>query len=348
MKAVVLKEIGVIEVQDVPEPEPEGEQIKVKIAYAGICGSDPKMIAGLNKPAYREGAIGGPAKTTPPRPGVRIMGHEASGTIVKLGKDVKGNFKIGQHVAMDFRSTCGGCYYCSNKKAHFCERVANFSGMMAEYAVFPQGIVFPLPDDLPLDAGAFLEPVSVAVHVLDRAQLKIGDSVIITGGGPIGLLILQLALKGGASKVLVSEPVAEKRKLAQQLGAQVVVDPLNEDLLAISNKLTGGRGYSVCIEAAGIPAIARQLILLAEGCGTVVWVGTYPSGVDAPVPLDYMYSKEISVHSVRLAPYSFPRAVEMLPRLDVKPLITVYPLQDALQAFEVHKQGKAVKVLLQP
>ena len=346
MKAVVLKEIGVIEVQDVPEPEPEPDQIKVKIAYAGICGSDPKIIAGLNKPAHREGAIGGPLKTTPVRPGVRIMGHEASGTIVKLGENVSGNFKVGQKVAMDFRSSCGGCYYCSNKMAHFCERVANFSGVMADYAVFPQGIVFPLPDDLPLDFGAFLEPVSVAVHVLDRAQLKTGDSVIITGGGPIGLLILQLAIKSGAAKVLVSEPIAEKRKLAKQLGADVVVDPLKENLLDAANKLTGGRGFNVCIEATGIPALARQLILLAEGCGTVVWVGTYPSGSDAPVPLDYMYSKELSIHSVRLAPYSFPRAAEMLPKLDLKPLITVYPLQDAIKAFEAHKTGKEVKVLL--
>ncbi len=348
MKAVVLKEVGVIEVQDVPEPEPEGDQIKVKIAYAGICGSDPKMIAGLNRPAHREGAIGGHLKTTPLRPGVRIMGHEASGTIVKLGKEVKGNWKVGQPVAMDFRSTCGGCYYCSNKMAHFCERVANFSGMMAEYAVFPQGIVFPLPDDLPLEIGAFLEPVSVAVHVLDRAQLKTGDSVIITGGGPIGLLILQLAIKSGAAKVLVSEPVAEKRKLARQLGADVVVDPLKEDLQAIANKLTDGRGFNVCIEATGIPAIARQLILLAEGCGTIVWVGTYPSGTDAPVPLDYMYSKELSIHSVRLAPYSFSRAVQMLPKLELKPLITVYPLLEVHKAFAAHKAGKDVKIMLRP
>ena len=348
MKAVVLKEIGVIEVQDVHEPEPEPDQIKVKIAYAGICGSDPKIIAGLNKPAHREGAIGGPLKTTPPRPGIRIIGHEASGTIVKIGKAVKGNFKIGQKVAMDFRSTCGSCYYCSNKMAHFCERVNNFSGVMADYAVFPEGIVFPLPDDLPLDVGAFLEPVSVAVHVIDRAQMKIGDSVIITGGGPVGLLILQLAIKAGASKVLLTEPVAEKRKLAKQLGADVVVDPLKEDLLAISNKLTNNRGFNVCIEVTGIPAIARQLILLAEGCGTVVWVGTYPSGSDAPVPLDYMYSKELSIHSVRLAPYSFSRAVQMLPKLELKPLISVYPLQEAIRAFEAHKTGKEVKVMLQP
>ena len=348
MKAVVLKEVGVIEVQDVPEPEPEPDQIKVKIAYAGICGSDPKIIAGLNRPAYREGAIGGPLKTTPPRSGVRILGHEASGTIVKLGKEVKGNFKVGQKVAMDFRSTCGSCYYCANKMAHFCERVVNFSGVMAEYAVFQEGIVFPLQDNLPLDVGAFLEPVSVAVHVLDRAQIKIGDSVIITGGGPIGLLILQLAIKAGAAKVLLSEPVAEKRKLAKELGADIVVDPLREDLLEISNKFTDRRGFNVCIEVTGIPAIARQLILLAEGCGTIVWVGTYPSGSDASVPLDYMYSKELSIHSVRLAPYSFSRAVQMLPKLDLKPLITIYPLLEVQRAFEAHRLGKDVKILLQP
>ena len=224
----------------------------------------------------------------------------------------------------------------------------NFSGVMAEYTVFPEGIVFPLQDDLPLDVGAFLEPVSVAVHVIDRAQMKIGDSVIITGGGPIGLLILQLAIKAGASKVLLSEPVAEKRKLAKQLGADMVVDPLKEDLLAISNKLTDRRGFNVCIEVTGIPSIARQLILLAEGCGTIVWVGTYPSGSDAPVPLDYMYSKELSIHSVRLAPYSFPRAVEMLPKLELKQLITVYPLLEVHRAFEAHKAGKDVKIMLQP
>ena len=184
--------------------------------------------------------------------------------------------------------------------------------------------------------------------MLDRAQLKIGDSVIITGGGPIGLLILQLAIKAGAAKVLVSELIAEKRNLARQLGADVVVDPLNENLLEIANKFTGGKGFNVCIEAAGIPAIARQLILLAEGCGTVVWVGTYPSGVDASVPLDYMYSKELNIHSVRLAPYSFSRAAEMLPKLDLRPLITVFPLSEVRKAFAAHKAGKDAKILLQP
>ena len=348
MKAVVIKEVGVVGVQDVPEPEPKPDEIKVKIAYAGICGSDPKIVESKGIHISQEGAIGWPQKPFPMPQGLRFLGHEASGTIVKIGKDIKGDFKVGQHVAMNFRNACGACYYCANGMEHFCARLTMFMGLMAEYAVFKEGLVFPLPDDLPLDVGAFLEPVSVAVHTLDIAHMKIGDTVIITGGGTIGLLALQLAIKSGASKVLVSEPIAEKRKLAKQLGADVVVDPLKEDLLAISNKFTDGKGFNVCIEACGIPSIARQLILLAERCGAIVWAATYPSGLEVGVPIDYMYSRELSIHSVLSSPYSFPRALQMIPKLDLKPLITFYPLKDAVKAFKDYKMGKCIKIMLQP
>ena len=348
MKAAVIKGPGVLEVQEIPEPVCEPDEIKVKIAYAGICGSDPKILAGTVGAAFPAGAVGGPLAVTPRREGVWILGHEASGTIVQIGKDVKGNFKIGQHVAMNFRKTCGGCYYCQNKMEHFCLRVTPFVGVMAEYGSFKESLVYKLPEDLPLDVGALLEPLSIAVHTVDIAKIKVGDSVIITGGGPIGLLTLQTAIKAGASKVLLSEPVAEKRQLAKQFGADVTVDPLHEDLLAISNKFTDGRGFNVCIEATGIPALARQLILLSERCGNIVWAGVYPGDIDLGVPIFYMYAKELSIHSVKLAPYSFPRALQILPKLDLKPLITVFPLDEVINAFEAHKKGKDIKILLKP
>ena len=349
MKAVVVKDVGVLAIKDIPDPEPEPDQIKVKIAYAGICGSDSERITrSKDMPGRPEGAIGWPQKTITMPQGIKRMGHEASGTIVKIGKDVKGNFNVGQHVAMNFINTCGACYACTNGRVHFCERPIIFDGLMAEYAVFKENLVFPLPDDLPLDVGAFLEPLSVVVHAFDIAKMKIGDSVIITGGGTIGLLMLQLAIKSGASKVLISEPIAEKRKLAKRLGADVAVDPLKEDLLDIANRFTDGRGFNVCIEATGIPDVASQLILLAEDCGTIVWSATYPDGSDVRVPIDYMFSKELSIHSVKLAPYSFSRALQMLPKLDLKPLITVYALEEVVKAFEAHKMGKDVKIMLQP
>src|SRR5271157_1126975 len=207
MKAVVVKGMGVLEVQDVPEPEPGPDEIKVKIAYAGICGSDPIIIKGGDGTVAKpERAIGRPKKNIPMtddvkimghamRNGQRILGHEASGTIVTIGKDIRGDFKVGQHVAMNYKSTCGSCYYCTKKMANFCERAAPFSGAMAEYSVYRENSVFPLPHDLPLDIGAFLEPLSVAARTVEIANIKIGDSVIITGGGTIGLLVLQLAIK---------------------------------------------------------------------------------------------------------------------------------------------------------
>ena len=348
MRAAVIKAPGVLEVQNIPEPVCEPDEIKVKIAYAGICGSDPKILEGTVGAAFPAGAIGGPLAVTPMRPGVKILGHEASGTIVEIGKDVKGDFKIGQKVAMNFRKTCGGCYYCQNKMEHFCERVTPFVGVMAEYGSFKESLVYKLPENLPLDEGAFLEPLSIAVHTVDIAKVKVGDSVIITGGGPIGLLTLQVAVKAGAAKILVSEPVAEKRELAKRFGADVTVDPLNEDLLAIANKFTNGRGFNVCIEATGIAPLARQLILLSERCGNIVWAGVYPGNIDLGVTILYMYSKELSINSVKLAPYSFPRALEILPKLDLKPMITEFPLDDAVKAFEAHKKGKAIKILLKP
>jgi threonine dehydrogenase-like Zn-dependent dehydrogenase len=220
MKAVVFKEFGMIEVQDVPEPEPASDQIKIKIAYAGICGSDPIiLICGLEEFPHQEGSIGWMQKPGPSRPGPKIMGHEASGTIVKIGKDVSGDFKVGQRVAMNLRNPCGTCYYCLNGMQHFCERFSNHPGAMAEFGVYHKEALFPLPDGVSLETGAFLEPASIAVHAVDQAHMKIGDTVLITGGGSIGLLIMQVAQKYGASKVLVSDPVAEKRKLAKQLGA---------------------------------------------------------------------------------------------------------------------------------
>ena len=132
MKAIVLKDVGVFEVQDVPEPKIFPDEIKVKIAYSGICGTDPIIIEGktFGKGFKPEGVIGWPKKSATVsddvrimgqqmRDGMKILGHEASGTIAEIGKDIKGNFKVGQHVAMNFRHVCGDCYYCTNMAAQY-------------------------------------------------------------------------------------------------------------------------------------------------------------------------------------------------------------------------------------
>jgi len=335
MKAAVMRGIGNINIEETPEPEVGPNQIKVKIAYCGICGTDPENLEG------RFGLVPPEAYNQP-----RILGHEASGTIAEIGSAVEG-YSVGQRVACNFRSTCGACYYCRNGMEHFCRSAEGASGSFAEYAVYPESAVYPLPDDIGLDIGAMLEPVSVAVHAIDQANVYPGSNVAISGGGPIGLLCLEVALRAGATRTLVSEPIAEKRALAKKLGADVVVDPFNEDLETLGLELTDGRGFDTVIEASGSVQAAKQAVSLADNCGTVLWAAVYPKDVEIGVHAFLMYVKELTIRSTFVSPYSFPRALNLLPKLELKSLIThVIPLDDIRQAFDLHKAGKSIKILL--
>lgn len=338
MKAAVLTDSRTIEVQDVPEPDPGADQIKVKIAYCGVCGSELHLF----DPEF--------ARSRPPmqqRSGPRIMGHEACGIISAVGSAVE-RFKVGQRVAMNFRGPCGACYYCRSGKEHFCEKAFPATGGYAEYALYKENMVYALPENVSLEEGALLEPVSVAVHTIDLANIRPGGSVAIIGGGPIGLLVLELALKAGAARILVSEPAASRRQMAKQLGAHVVVDPLNEDLEEIGKKFTESRGFDTVIEAVGKLAVAEQAVSLADKGGTIVWAAMYPQGAKAGVEPAYMYSKELSIRSVFISPYCFPRAMNLLPEMELKPLISVMPIENINQAFRQLIQGQGIKILIKP
>jgi len=323
--------------EEVPEPEVGQNEVKVKIAYCGLCGTDPEQL---------EGRFGLMPKEAFEQP--RIMGHEASGTIVEIGSEIQ-DYEVGQRVAMDFRGSCGACYYCRNKMQNFCRRGAHASGSFAEYAVYPESAIYLLPDDVSMEVGSMLEPVTVAVHATDRCNIHTGGSIAICGGGPIGLLCLQVALKAGASRALVSEPIAEKRALALKLGADVAIDPFNEDLIAAGKKLTDGRGFDTVIDASGNIAAAKQAIDLADNGATILWAAVYGKDVEIGVSPFLMYAKELTITSTFVSPYSFPRSVNLLSKLELQPLITdIVPLKDIAKAFELHKGGKSIKILVQP
>ncbi len=344
MKAAIVQNDGSLLVEEVPEPPaPEPDWVKVKVAYCGICGSELHSI----DPAYK---ISTPEMKTPPEMknrGPRIGGHEASGTVVAVGSNVKG-ITPGHRVAMNFRTPCGTCYYCRNMMEHFCERVIPSTGSYAEYALYHANAVYKLPDDVGLEVGALLEPLSVAVHAVDQAELKPGCTVAILGGGPIGTLILEVALRSGAAKVLLSEPVDERRKLAKQLGATVVVNPVNENLQDAAFKLTEGRGFDRVFDASGKPAVARQALELADRCGIVVLVAVYPFGSEIGVPSFCMNGKEITIKGVVISPYCFPRSRNLLSELDLEPLISIRPMEEINEAYHDLLAGKGMKVLIKP
>lgn len=337
MKAAVIHGTKNITVDDVPEPTVGPDQVKVKIAYCGLCGTDPENLEGrfaLMPPEVY--------KTD------RIIGHESCGTIAEVGREIK-QYQVGQRVAMDFRSSCGACYYCRNGTPHFCPSAEGASGGFAEYAVYPESAIYVLPDEVSFEQGAMLEPVSVAVHAIDQTNVRTGSSVAIAGGGPIGLLCLEMALKAGAARAMLSEPVKQKRDLALKLGADIAVDPFNEDVVSAGKKLTDGRGFDTVIDASGSVKAAGQCLELADNKATILWAAVYGADVEIGVSPFLMYAKELTITSTFVSPFSFQRAMNLLPKLELDSLITdIVPLADIKKGFELHKGGKSIKILIKP
>ena len=337
MKAAVIHGINHITVDEVPDPPVGPNQVKVKIAYCGLCGTDPENLEGrfalMPPEVYKMD---------------RIIGHEACGTIAEVGSEIK-QYQVGQRVAMDFRSSCGACYYCRNGTPHFCPSAEGASGSFAEYAVYPESAIYALPEDISFEQGAMLEPVSVAVHAIDQANVRTGSSVAIAGGGPIGLLCLEMALKAGAARAMLSEPIKEKRDLALKLGADIAVDPFNEDIVAAGKKLTDGHGFDTVIDASGSVKAAGQCLELADNKATILWAAVYGKDVEIGVSPFLMYAKELTITSTFVSPFSFQRALNLLPKFELDALITdIVPLADIKKAFELHKAGKSIKILIKP
>lgn len=328
-----------LRIEEVPEPVVGPGEIKVKVVYCGVCGTDPEIYEGTF----------GLMKTERWPKGPKIEGHEACGLIAELGPGVRQGYQVGQRVAMNFRASCGACWYCRNKQENFCTDVSMATGAFAEYAVYKESCVYPLPDSLSMERAALLEPVSVVVHAIDLADIQPGRAVAISGAGTLGLLLVQLAIRAGATKVLVSEPLAAKRELALGFGADVAVDPLTEDVDAAGRQLTDGRGFGTVIEASGNLRAAELALALAGKGATVVWAAVYPDEATVPVNPFHLYATEMTIRAVNVSPYSFPRAVELLSKLDLAPLISgIYPLTELDEVLRTFRGSPRIKTLIAP
>jgi (R,R)-butanediol dehydrogenase / meso-butanediol dehydrogenase / diacetyl reductase len=328
-----------IRVEDIPEPTPGPGEVKVKIAYCGICGSDPEIYEGTF------GLLKAPWWPKPPFQ----TGHEASGTIVEVGPGLLGDWKVGQRVAMNFRSYCGRCYYCKSKREQFCEHVTSYEAGFAEYAIYSESCLYSLPDDVSLERGAMLEPVTIATHAVDLGNIVPGKTVAISGAGTIGLLVQQVAIRAGAARVLVSDPMPEKRAVAARFGADRTVDPLSEDLLAAGRELTDGRGFDTVYECSGVLSAVPATIALADKNATIVWAGAYHEDATIPLAPFQLFASELTIRATILAPYVFPRSLKLLSKLDLEPMITqVVPLEEIGKALAARKTSTDIKILVKP
>jgi len=325
---------GKVAVLDIPEDAVGDEDVKIKVAYCSICGSDPHLV---------EGIFG----LTPPFG----IGHEVSGTVVELGKRaVRKGLKVGDRVAGNFLRFCGTCYYCRNGQEQFCEHAdeSNRPGM-SEYLVWHESQVFKLPDNVTLKQGCLLEPTSVIVRFMDKLSPKIGQRVLVSGGGPIGLLATQALKIMGATSLTLSEPIAERRELAKRFGADFVIDPVSQNVYDETMRITGGLGYDAVLEVSGAPAAAPVLPRVTAKGGTLCYSAMFSKSYDLPLNLyEYCYKNELTITGTYISPYAFPRALQLLSRMKLDEFTgTVFALDDAEAAFAAHMSGNHVKVIIQ-
>lgn len=296
MRAVRLHAAERLIVEEVPRPIPGPHDLLVKVEACGICGSDRHM--------YR-----GEFPTTKPV----TLGHEFSGIVEEAGEAVEG-FRIGTRITGDPNISCGRCPDCLEGRPNLCAGLSAIGvhrdGGFAEYVLVPAGQAVALPPGLDPLHGAFCEPVSCCLHAIAIGRIPPGGSVVILGGGVIGLLMVELALQAGAGTVVLSTRQAPRRALALELGAHHAVDAGADPVASIAALLP--RGADVVFECAGVGETFRQSIAVARRGGTVVLFGVVPEGEAVPVSPFELLTKELRLESAWLNPLTHPRAAELI------------------------------------
>jgi (R,R)-butanediol dehydrogenase/meso-butanediol dehydrogenase/diacetyl reductase/L-iditol 2-dehydrogenase len=326
---------------DIPEPQIKNpDDVKVRMAYTGICGSDIHIIKG-----ELDFFIG-------VKPGdKRVIGHEGCGYVTELGpKATRKGLKVGDKVCFYYNYHCNSCHYCRSGKENFCLNTELRDWVMSDYVIFSEQQVFKLPEDADMKRAALIEPVTVTLHGIDLCNIRPGTSVLIIGAGGIGLLMVQLAKMSGGVNITVSEPVEGKRRNALALGAEHAIDPFKEDFNKRVKEISGGLGFDVVIEASGAPpAVKSAWDALARG-GALELFATYSEGInlkDIPLSgLNALSFKEARVLGIFQSPYMFPRAIEVYKRLNLDLFIEhIFKPEDCKKAFETQMTGVPQKVL---
>ncbi|MFX1535632.1 MAG: zinc-binding dehydrogenase [Promethearchaeota archaeon] len=327
MKRVLIKNPNEINLEEIPDPSPGFGEIKIKIAYCGICGSDLHAYQGKH-----------PFISLPATPG-----HEFSGRIVELGEGVKERgmgFEVGQRVTCEPSLVCGQCYLCKTGRYNICENLrvmgCQAEGAMAEYLVVPAEKVVPIPEELSLKHAVLVEPLAVAVHAVRKSKMKIGDNVVILGAGTIGLFLLQVAKLAGAKNIVVTDLQENRLALAKDLGATQVINAAKEDPTTILLKEKPFEGWEIVFEAVGHETTMRQALDIVRKGGKVTVVGVF--GTETTVIMGNVQDRETEIiGTLMYLMRDFKDAIDLIASRTVKveSLITsVYKLEQAEKAFK--------------
>lgn len=336
MKAGVYYAENDLRITDIEKPTVGSDEVLIRVKACGICGTDVHIFCG-------DGGCF-------PTPSGTVLGHEFSGIIESVGENVK-DIRVGDRVCVDPNELCGKCDYCRSGIGHFCEAMTGIgtgvNGGFAEYCAVSRSQVYKIADTTAYEAAAMTEPVACCLHGMDLCGISCGDTVAVIGGGMIGMIMLQLAKISGAGRLIMLEPVAEKREIARKLGADICIDPLGENVSEIL-KINGIERISCVIECVGKASTMEQAVEIAGKKAVVMLFGlTSPDAVINIKPFD-IFKKELSVKSSFINPYTQKRALELIDngKIDVSSIVyacePLEKLPEILADSSLRSKGKFI------
>lgn len=343
MKAVIKAKPGPgAELVDMEKPVPGPDQVLVKVLATSICGTD------LHIYEWNEWAQAR-IKNLP-----QVMGHELCGEVLELGKNVK-NVKKGDIISAETHIACGHCYLCHTGNAHICVNGKIFgvdvNGVFAEYAVVPGANAWILDEKIPKDFASVMEPLGNAVHTVLAGEIT-GNTVLVTGCGPIGVMSVAVSRICGATKIIATELNDYRIQLAKKVGADLVINPKKENVVEKVLKETDGLGIDVVLEMSGNPIAIKQAFesLRPGGRFSILGIPDKPMEIDLGKDIIFKY---ITVQGIngRLMFSTWHKTSRFLSsgRLDLEPIITHrFRLEEFEKGMELMQSGNCGKILLYP
>jgi len=334
----ILVTPGTMKIMAAVMPVPGEDEVVVQVACVGICGSD---VHGFQYGPF----------IPPPDPDRKIgLGHEFSGTVTAVGKNVK-KFKTGDRVLCEPGVPCGKCEYCRSGRYNICPAVdfmatqPNYRGALTNYLVHPASFTYHLPAAMDMVEGALVEPAAVGMHAAELGGVKPGKQVLILGAGCIGLMTLQACRLMGADQIVIADVIPGRLAMAKRLGATVAVNSMEEDLPARLRELYDGMGADIVFETAGAKATAAQAFQAVKRGGRIMIVGTIPG----ETPVDFLkINREVSIQTVFRYANNFPMTIGAIANglFDVKSMVTdTYEYEEVQRAFEesVNRKAEIIK-----
>ena len=340
MQAVIIKEKGTVQIQNLPTPKISPNEILVKMRACGICGTDLEKVHGEH--------------ITPP-----ILGHEVAGIVQDAGIEIK-NFSVGDRVIVHHHISCRNCYFCKNGLETLCEEYpkSNLDPCgFAEYFRVPEtlvkgGTVHKLPDSVSFEEGSQAEPTACCIRALRKAGVSVGNSVAVYGLGPVGLTHVQLLKCFGAGPVYAIDVIKQRRHFATRLGADLAFDPTTDDIHQAISLLTRGIGVDYAIVAtANLKALESAFATVRKG-GSVVLFGAPTRGAMMPLDMSNMFLREVRFQSsYSTSETEMQMAIQLIESKRIRPseIITDrFRLSQAIEALGLADNAvDAVKIIIE-